>query len=64
MSVITAERTATYDGQHLIMQQELLSLSSRSRHHIIDDAEHNGLLTEQVHALKIAAEIEKVRRPA
>lgn len=54
LSVVTAENNHGDNDAHHAVQAKMAALAKSSRHHIVDGADHESLLTVQAHAEKVA----------
>ncbi|MGC5000829.1 MULTISPECIES: hypothetical protein [unclassified Streptomyces] len=50
VAVVTAGDTVARDPAHLGLQRELLELSSRHRHHVVDEASHESVVMHESHS--------------
>ncbi|WP_236573834.1 alpha/beta fold hydrolase [Streptomyces sp. GS7] len=54
LTVVTAENNQGDNAAHHIVQTRLAALSTRSRHHFVDGADHESLLSIKPHAEQVA----------
>ena len=57
--VLTAEHTAANDSIQLELHRELRDHAPGSEHHVVEDADHDSVLTDADHAGRVAALIER-----